>query len=86
MKGSPVTERTSSAGGSTRGWKRALAARLPRRRTRRLLQIARTLLEDETRFSRTWRCCSPSSEGQGVPARVRAALPRAASAIRRSPR
>lgn len=50
MKGSPVTERDILGGWIDRGWKRALAARCRDGGTRRLLQIARTLLEDETRF------------------------------------
>lgn len=50
MKGSPVTERDILGGWIDRSWKRALAARCRDGGTRRLLQIARTLLEDETRF------------------------------------
>ena len=47
---STVTERDILGGWIDRGWKRALAARCRDGGTRRLLQIARTLLEDETRF------------------------------------
>lgn len=88
MKGSPVTERDILGGWIDRGWKRALAARCRDGGTRRLLQIARTLLEDETRFFADMEVLFAllGEDGQYLHGVACSAAPCSKRRIRRSPR